>query len=87
MTQKVELAVVEKVVGLLLQPQLLTQVWHVQQLQNILLESSFSAARLPCQMSGLTGLRSGAMCARSFSFIFIRGDRASLLYVYARTLY
>ncbi len=34
LTQEVELAVVQKVVGLLLQPQLLTQVWHVQQLSN-----------------------------------------------------
>jgi hypothetical protein len=52
LTQEVELAVVEKVVGLLLQPQLLTQVWHVQQLQNniFLLQASYSAARLPCQV-------------------------------------
>ncbi len=34
LTQEVELAVVKEVVGLLLQPQLLTQVRHVQQLQN-----------------------------------------------------
>jgi hypothetical protein len=52
LTQEVELAVVEEVVGLLLQPQLLTQVWHVQKLSNnILLVKAFcSAARRPCQV-------------------------------------
>jgi hypothetical protein len=77
LTQEVELAVVKEVVGLLLQPQLLTQVRHVQQLPKkiLLLEASCSAAQsatLWCAVRPIlfiqflsegTELRSCTLCA------------------------